>query len=146
MKWIVLAAALLTAACRSDQSPALLLSDTTVELDAFSGLPNPRWQLDVAEARELGTRLSGLPVAHGLMMPEAGLGYRGFVVHFGAHERLYVGKGLVAATREGSPVLYTDTKHAEAYLKDLAQARGYGSVTRNLSPNEVTSAKLFPAK
>lgn len=50
-----------------------------VELDIFSGRPNPRWTLSDAAAREFTDRLAALPAA----APETlagNLGYRGFVV------------------------------------------------------------------
>lgn len=49
-----------------------------VELDAFSGRPNPRWQLDAKDTEEL-LRLQGrLDVFAGHPVEPPGLGYRGF--------------------------------------------------------------------
>jgi hypothetical protein len=49
-----------------------------VELDVFSGRPNPRWQLDEHSTRELRRLQSRLTVST-LAPPEPpGLGYRGF--------------------------------------------------------------------
>jgi hypothetical protein len=52
-----------------------------VELDIFSGRPNPRWSLEPAEERELLTRVldRAVPVA-GVNETDGYLGYRGFVV------------------------------------------------------------------
>jgi hypothetical protein len=50
-----------------------------VELDIFSGRPNPRWQLDESSARRLAELHHGLrPTAERTPDPP-GLGYRGFV-------------------------------------------------------------------
>jgi hypothetical protein len=50
-----------------------------VELDVFSGRPNPRWELDEPASRELRRLESALSPAT-LAAPEPpGLGYRGFV-------------------------------------------------------------------
>ncbi|RKH03207.1 hypothetical protein [Corallococcus carmarthensis] len=53
----------------------------TVELDIFSGRPNPRWALTEREARQLTERIRADP---SLLLPldadTGGLGYRGFIV------------------------------------------------------------------
>jgi hypothetical protein len=50
-----------------------------IELDIFSGRPNPRWQLDERIARQLAALHRKLP-AIGEPRPEpSGLGYRGFI-------------------------------------------------------------------
>ena len=52
-----------------------------VELDIFSGRPNPTWQLSDADAKELAAHLLELsreaPVEH-----SSGLGFRGFILRF----------------------------------------------------------------
>ena len=54
---------------------------TYVELDIFSGRPNPVWLLPDAQQHELTTRLSGL--APGLVAPYPDrLGYRAVLIHF----------------------------------------------------------------
>ena len=50
-----------------------------VELDIFSGMPNPRWTLTRAEADHLVERLAALPRAPARSW-QGNLGYRGFVV------------------------------------------------------------------
>jgi hypothetical protein len=50
-----------------------------VELDAFSGRPNPRWELDHASSDTLRALVAGLDVAGGQSAEPAGLGYRGFI-------------------------------------------------------------------
>lgn len=50
-----------------------------IELDIFSGRPNPTWTLTSAEAVELESITTSLPVADA-PPPFDGLGYRGIVV------------------------------------------------------------------
>jgi hypothetical protein len=50
-----------------------------VELDVFSGRPNPRWELDEDSAVALRCLLSRLSVSTDTPPKEPGLGYRGFV-------------------------------------------------------------------
>jgi hypothetical protein len=50
-----------------------------VELDVFSGRPNPRWELDEPSAKVLRQLLSRLAITADSPPEPAGLGYRGFV-------------------------------------------------------------------
>ena len=50
-----------------------------VELDIFSGMPNPLWTLTAAEADDLLKRLNKLPPTSAKEM-SGNLGYRGFIV------------------------------------------------------------------
>jgi len=49
-----------------------------VELDVFSGRPNPRWQLSDAEAARLVELIATLDPAAAAPPAPPGLGYRGF--------------------------------------------------------------------
>src|SRR5688572_17801214 len=107
-------------------------SDVTVELDAFSGRPNPEWTLSSAEAAELAALLRGLPALSDSTPPEAPLGYRGFWVRNpggeqGIPERSYV-------SREGIVQVFDDDQRwrgfdgaegVEAWLIELARERGF---------------------
>jgi hypothetical protein len=67
-----------------------------VELDAFSGQPNPRWPLTESEAAELLRLIAGLaPAAGGSSLRPPGLGYRGFRLEGSAGEAYRVYRGLV---------------------------------------------------
>jgi hypothetical protein len=50
-----------------------------VELDIFSGRPNPRWQLDEPSGRRLAELHHGLRPAVERPPDPPGLGYRGFI-------------------------------------------------------------------
>jgi hypothetical protein len=50
-----------------------------IELDIFSGRPNPRWTLDAAEGKEFLTRLLDRSVPMAPLSSREGLGYRGFI-------------------------------------------------------------------
>jgi hypothetical protein len=52
-----------------------------VELDIFSGRPNPTWTLSGEETSQLLALLANLPSKEA-GWPASGLGYRGFVVSF----------------------------------------------------------------
>ncbi len=54
----------------------------TVELDIFSGRPNPSWPLSDEQIQTFADRVTSLEVvASGTL--QAPLGYRGFIVHLG---------------------------------------------------------------
>jgi hypothetical protein len=80
---------------------------TEVELDIFSGMPNPTWVLRTDEAESLARRLAALP-----RIPACGLstrlGYRGLVVsvtHGGETRLIRVQSGCVHIV-EGETTIY----------------------------------------
>ena len=58
-----------------------------VELDLFSGRPNPAWQLDESRTRQLQQLVASLSPASTGPPDPPGLGYRGFRIRVG--DRLY---------------------------------------------------------
>jgi hypothetical protein len=110
--------------------PAPSTSEISVELDAFSGRPNPTWTLSSAEAEEALRRLRGLPSADA-PVPDMGLGYRGFILT-GDDQQLGVGvrvvSGLVVRGEGVEPKVYRDVNGLESYLAELAGGRGFGGV------------------
>jgi hypothetical protein len=75
-----------------------------IELDAFSGLPNPRWELSEAQAAEFLTQLSALRPAQDRAGTNDGLGYRGFVITgnggpVDGYDEVRVYRGTVVARR-----------------------------------------------
>ncbi|HOM12747.1 MAG TPA: hypothetical protein PLB41_05455 [Rubrivivax sp.] len=100
-----------------------------IELDAFSGRPNPRWPLDDAQAAELLALLADLPAA--APRPHADLGYRGFLVHRGgALAPIRVGAGTV----EIDGASHADRRAAEAWLLRNARALGWAAVVEGVVP------------
>ena len=129
LRKLAIAAAALLLAC-SSASRAPLSGDVTVELDAFSGRPNPSWTLAPAEAKEFARRLRDLPAAEGSRAAPERLGYRGFWIHAGQPAtRILVHDGLVVTIAPGgASTLRSDARGAEAWLVAQATRRGYGGV------------------
>ena len=125
MKKLIIGLALALSAC-ADDSTSLDLSDTQVELDVFSGRPNPSWSLTSAEADALESRLEDLPRSNA-PAPAGNLGYRGFIVRDG-DMRIEIGSGLVVVRRGEAVEVYTDRHHAEDHLFQQAVQRGYGGL------------------
>jgi hypothetical protein len=89
-----------------------------VELDVFSGRPNPRWELDEPAIRQL-RQLEGRLTASREPAPEPpGLGYRGFV-YSDASGRVRVYRGYVRTPRA---VLADHTFSIEMFLLDQLPA------------------------
>ena len=77
-----------------------------VELDVFSGRPNPRWELDEERTRELRQLESRLIPARQAAPEPPGLGYRGFVyADAGGQVRAYRGYVKTARTVLADPSL-----------------------------------------
>ncbi len=99
---------------------------TEVELDAFSGRPNPRWVLTPAEATEFFSLLGRLrPDSRDARVPDQ-LGYRGFVVR-ADREEIRVFRETVF-TRQG--VVADPGRALERVLLDSARAHVSEAVLR----------------
>lgn len=117
--WVTAAAAMLAAAhlvaCvpGAGGAPEIRMTDAaTVELDLYSGRPNPSWPLSQADMRELAAILRGLPPARDQAPPDS-LGYRGFVIlgdgaALAGHDRLVVYRDLIFAGQDGAAVVLSD--------------------------------------
>ena len=95
-----------------------------VELDVFSGRPNPTWNLSQDEGRELTRLHRQLPAqAPPTSLPE-GLGYRGFRVSgFQPFQELVVWKNTVTAARAEPPQQWHDANRSlEGFLLGTARA------------------------
>lgn len=82
-----------------------------VELDIFSGRPNPAWTLSQEETGQLLGRLENLPGTDA--QPDEGkLGYRGFVISFkdpqGRVMRARIHEGTVERSAGGSTEYFAD--------------------------------------
>ena len=102
-----------------------------IELEIFSGRPNPAWQLDDAEAGQLLALLDDLPEA--ASPQRADLGYRGFVVKRSNDDGstappVHVVAGTVAL---GARHL-ADTKSAEAWLIRSARQHGWSALVDSI--------------
>lgn len=85
-----------------------------IELDVFSGRPNPRWELDEDSAAALRRLLSRLAVTTDTPPEPPGLGYRGFVFDGDAGpERAY--GGFVISS---NAVLIDPSFGVERFLRD----------------------------
>lgn len=78
-----------------------------MELDIFSGRPNPRWELDETATDALRRLLRRLPVAAVRPAKPPGLGYRGFAFvdagrEFRAYDGYVTGPGVVLADPDRS--------------------------------------------
>jgi hypothetical protein len=77
-----------------------------VEIDIFSGRPNPSFQLDQAATARLLQLLDN--IQRGAAAPRDGLGFRGFVVSIEGHPDIRVsGTAVVSGTDE-----FTDSSRA----------------------------------
>jgi hypothetical protein len=65
-----------------------------VEIDIFSGMPNPEWRLPDTQAQELLERLSALPPTDACPRP-GNLGYRGLIVRVqqGTRQSMHIHNG-----------------------------------------------------
>jgi hypothetical protein len=98
----------------------------TVELDVFSGRPNPQWTLTKQETARVEELLRDLPSEPGASK-ESGLGFRGFILSDGKH-RITVGGGFVRFEEGADKPDCRDAKGLEKYLRELANARGFGGL------------------
>jgi hypothetical protein len=110
-------------------------SPVRVELDVFSGRPNPAWDLSPDEEAELARLIAGLPPSR-RSLDEGGLGYRGFVIRAttGAEARMpdevRVHHGVVRVSEGGRVRNHEDTHGLERWLQEQARGRGHGDVLR----------------
>ena len=97
-----------------------------VVLDAFSGRPNPTWEIPEDKAATFLRRISSLPVSQAaLSVPD--LGYRGFVINSDS-SIIRVYRGQVTVTRDGRIQTFQDNNGIEKDLATEARAKGYGAI------------------
>ncbi len=91
-----------------------------LEVDLYSGQPNPRGRLTTEQTGQLLGQLAAPIVAASL--PDPGLGYRGFVVHLdGGSRTLRVFRGVIRDEGSGATRLDVD-RQLERRLADWAAA------------------------
>src|SRR3979411_614377 len=86
-----------------------------IELDAFSGRPNPNWRLTADQVVEFLKKFHALKAAPGVHSAPNNLGYRGFVVTangetVGGYDELRVYHGLVFASRGDRTETFIDSE------------------------------------
>ncbi|QFZ20661.1 hypothetical protein [Saccharothrix syringae] len=95
-----------------------------VELDVFSGKPNPTWSLSPADADAFAAKVAALPAASPTALANP-LGYRGFLVHVRGEERkseVAVQEGSVQSTAGGTTTYLGDPGRAlERWLLDTGR-------------------------
>jgi hypothetical protein len=80
-----------------------------IQLDAFSGRPNPTWSLNDEEAGEFLARFKALKTSDSRRTPYDGLGYRGFkVAGFQDYDEVTVWDEIVEASHGGKRYQWLD--------------------------------------
>ncbi len=102
-----------------------------VELDVFSGRPNPTWSLSAEQAKELREALQDLPPVD-KPAPENALGYRGFLLSNpdragGLAPHIRICAGIVTMT-DGHELSYRDMHGVEHRLLLQASQHGYKGI------------------
>jgi hypothetical protein len=104
-----------------------MIFSAVVELDVYSGQPNPRWKLDDKICQDVLEEISRLPTESTMIPRPEPLGYRGLSVIMdiapsGKREEFYVGGGYVFLRHEGArSVRIDDNRRIEQKL--LASGR-----------------------
>jgi hypothetical protein len=127
IKRVLIAMMTLCAACASAYSEAPVVAaigsrtlanpmraTIEVELDIFSGRPNPTWTLTDAESDIIAERLAALPPAAPRKL-SANLGYRGFIATIrqpGGEATARIQKGFAEIT-SGARTTYHEDRHRE---------------------------------
>jgi len=88
-------------------------SGSTVELDVFSGVPNPMWLLSVPEASDLMSRIARLAPTEATGRRPDDLGYRGFIVQITARssaspQAIRAHRGIVEVVDSTRTAYYRD--------------------------------------
>jgi len=132
MSWTILAAVVASAlpvgmvvASAGRTSAELGEANMLVELDLFSGRPNPSWQLTPAQGDEMRAFVRSLPYARGRSATAPGLGYRGLKVHDRGEPlwSLYVFDGIVEVRGSGrTEIRRDDGRRFERWLIGTAGA------------------------
>jgi hypothetical protein len=111
-----------------------------VELDVFSGRPNPVWSLSADSTEDLRARLARLDgLGHAGTPPEGQLGYRGFLVHRldeDGHLRPWcrVVHRTVWMLEGDQWRTYRDSWGIEAWLRDRATEQGLAPLLAHTPP------------
>ena len=96
-----------------------------VELDIFSGRPNPRWELDESARQKLSRIEQGLAPAEAAPNAPPPLGYRGFVYAIGGKaRRAFLGRVECGDSLLDDPGLSIEHLLLDARPAEFAPVRG----------------------
>lgn len=103
----------------------------SIQLDVFSGRPNPSWELSPSESGELFNQLSLLPEADAAKAPYYDrLGYRGFIVS--VYEKDTTSSPSIYRIFQGyvfnSDKLYSDKDSLEKSFIEQARKKGFADI------------------
>ena len=110
-----------------------------IELDMFSGRPNPAWEPSAGEQAEITARLLNLPPSPPVMEPD-GLGYRGFVIlnpiqQKGMTTRIRIFNGKITIEEyNGSSESFHDAQNLETLLQQQASTHGFTEIIKSILP------------
>lgn len=123
-----------------EQNQKKQIQKINVELDIFSGRPNPSWELTSAEISELKEYMAGLTPASKPAIA-SDLGYRGFIISNpgklgGLPVKTHVLNGVLAVNEKGSTNYYNDVNDIESWLMERAREHGYGDIITELTKSK----------
>ena len=101
-----------------------------VEVDLFSGRPNPRFVLDAEATRVLSGLVRALPVGGDRQPADAGLGFRGFRVFLGPSVLLV--RGPVVLDETSSAARHDGERQVERWLSRWVRDHGDPRLARAL--------------
>jgi hypothetical protein len=101
-----------------------------VELDVFSGRPNPSWVLEKEDIENVSKMLQNLPKSP-KNIPIGDLGYRGFIVTTNEKQTFRIYEAVVYKETEPKEILL-DENNVERLLIKMANEKGYGSILESL--------------
>ncbi|MEI7989153.1 MAG: hypothetical protein WCI88_08935 [Chloroflexota bacterium] len=105
----------------------LLIEKDKVELDIFSGVPNPTWTLTLMEGSNLKSMISKLNATEIKRQRPENLGYRGFIIQtttalFGDKQTIRAYHGIVEVEDATKTVYYLDPqRQIEFWLLSTAK-------------------------
>jgi len=117
---------LMQATCTADTGQTTTPTGTSrVELDAFSGRPNPAWELSAADTATLTGMIGSLQPSPAVDLPTP-LGYRGFLVTLGepgsgSVERMRAYQGIVEYRGREARYYVDPEKQVERWLLTTGQ-------------------------
>ena len=109
-----------------------------VELQVYSGRPNPSWDLSAQDVAELARRMADLPRSHQPFV-EGGLGYGGFVIWnpenaAGLPTTIKVFNAIGIPEAAGIAA-YHDVHDIEGWLLEQARQHGHGAILSEVGKN-----------